>query len=88
MMDDFIIQFELLKNVQASICLDGDVPELLAGALTLIKCIHTQILLTGDKSGAAFFLEQINMAMNLPGHPLYEEVREMEKGIRELEDVE
>lgn len=78
MMDDFIIHFELLRNGQARICLDGDVQEILAGTLTLIKCAHHQILLSGDEPGAAFFLEQIGMAMNLPGHPLYEEVREME----------
>lgn len=77
-MDDYIIQFELLKNGQAQICLDGDVAELLAGTLTLIKCAHHQILLSGDERGAAFFLEQLGLAMNLVGHPLYEEVREME----------
>ena len=77
-MDDYIIQFELLKNGQARICLDGDVAELLAGTLTLIKCAHHQILLTGDEHGAAFFLEQLGLAMTIVGHPLYEEVREME----------
>lgn len=77
-MDNMIIQFELKKNGQARMRVDGDCAELLAGVLTLIKSIYLQTLLNCGETEAAFFLEQIGKAMNCPGHPFYEEVRGFE----------
>ena len=74
-MDELIISFELKRDGQAKICIDGDVQELLAGVLTMTKSIYQNILLN-DETGAEWFLQQIAKAMVCPDHPLYEEVRE------------
>lgn len=75
-MDDPIIEFELKRNGEARICLDGDVQELLAGVLTMTKSVYQQIQLNSGESTAEWFLQQMGKAMVCPDHPLYKEVRE------------
>ena len=75
-MDDLIIGFELKRNGQAKIAIDGDVRELLAGVLTMTKSIYQQIQLNSGEDSAEWFLQQIGRAMVITDHPLYKEVRE------------
>ena len=74
-MDDSILTFELKKNGQAKICVDGDIQELLAGVLTVTKSVYHSIHIN-DAAGAEWFLQQMGKAMVCPDHPLYKEVRE------------
>lgn len=75
-MDDLIIAFELKRDGQARISIDGDVQELLAGVLTMTKSIYQQILLNSGEDTADWFLVAIAKAMVCPDDPLYKEVRE------------
>lgn len=74
-MSDLLIEFEMKKNGKGRISVDGNVPELLAGVLVMIKDIYQSILLNGDEKDAEWFLQQIGNAMVCPDHNLYEEVR-------------
>ena len=74
-MGDSILNFELKKNGQAKICVDGDIQSLLAGVLTMTKSVYQSILLN-DAAGAEWFLQQMGKALVCPDHPLYKEVRE------------
>jgi hypothetical protein len=71
-----IIDFKVKKNGKAKICIDGDVKELYAAVLVLIKSLHHNILLNIDEAEAEHFLQQIGKAMVDPDYPLYKEVRE------------
>ena len=71
-----IIKFEVKKNGQTKIRVDGNVKDLYAAALVLIKSLHHNILLNIDESEAERFLQKIGEAMVDPDCPLYKEVRE------------
>lgn len=71
-----IINFELKETGEAKVEIDGNIPDLLAGVLTLIKSIYHQILLNDDEAGAEWFLQEMGKALVCPDHPLYTEVRE------------
>ena len=71
-----LILFELKKNGRGRICIDGSVPDLLAGTLTMVKDIYQQILLNDCEANAEWFLRQLGEAMLNPENPLYEEVRQ------------
>ena len=70
-----LILFDLKKNGRCRISIDGSVPDLLAGVLSLAKSIYHQILINGDEAGAEWFLKELGEAMINPDSPLYEEVR-------------
>ena len=70
-----IIAFELMKNGQCKISVDGSSDELIAGVLTMTKSVYQSILLN-DEAMAEWFLQQMGKAMVCPDHPLYKEVRE------------
>ena len=76
-MADYIIDFQVKKNGQGRINVDGNPEELLTGILTMTKSLYQQIRLI-DEEDAEWFLEQIGKAMVCPDHPLYKEVRENE----------
>ena len=71
-----LIVFKIKKNGKAKICVDGEVKDLYAAALVLIKSLHHNILLNIDESEAERFLQKIGEAMVDPDCPLYKEVRE------------
>ena len=71
-----MIDFKIKKNGNAKICVNGDVKELYAAVLVLIKSLHHNILLNIDESEAERFLQKIGEAMVDPDCPLYKEVRE------------
>ena len=75
-MADYIIKLNLKKNGKGSLAIDGNVPDLLAGVLTMVKSIHEDILLNSGETAANWFLEHLGEALTNPGSPLYEEVRE------------
>ena len=75
-MDDIIIAFELKKDGQAKISVDGNIQELLAGVLTMTKSVYQSILHNSGEAVAAWFLRQMGKAMVCPEFPLYKEVRE------------
>ena len=71
-----LIEFRLKHNGDSEINFDGEPFELLAGVLTLTKCIHQSILLNGNEYDAEWFRETMGRAMVCPDHPLYKEVWE------------
>ena len=75
-MNNRILSFEVKKNGQARISVDGNIPDLLAGTLTMVKSIYQTILLNDGEAEAEWFLEQMGKALVCPDHPLYKEVRE------------
>lgn len=75
-MPNRIIKFEVKKNGQSKICIDGDVKELYACVLVLIKSLHHNILLNFGDDEAEYFMRHIGAAMVDPDCPLYKEVRE------------
>lgn len=75
-MSKYVIDFKLKKNGHGSLAIDGNVPDLLVGVLTMVKSIRDDILLNSGETAANWFLEHLGEALTNPGSPLYEEVRE------------
>ena len=75
-MNNRILAFEVKKNGQARISVDGNIPDLLAGTLTMVKSIYQTILLNDDEAAAEWFLEEMGKALVCPDNPFYKEVRE------------
>ena len=75
-MVDYIIDFKLKKDGQGELAIDGNVPDLLACVLTMVKSIRDDILLNSGETAANWFLEHLGEALTNPGSPLFEEVRE------------
>ena len=71
-----LIEFRLKKNGKAALNLNGDIYDLTAGVLVMVKGIHQTILLNHSEADAKSFMEQLGMALTNPEHPLYKEVRE------------
>lgn len=71
-----IIKFEVKKNGQAKICVDGTTAELCTAVLVLIRSLHHNILLNLGEADAEKLLQQIGKAIVDPDHPMYKKVRE------------
>lgn len=72
-----LIEFRLNRNGDAdALNFNGEVAELLAGTLTMIRFMYHHIYLNGSKADAEWFHENMGRAMVCPDHPLYKEVWE------------
>lgn len=72
-----LIKFELSKTGEATIDFDGNIPDLTAGILTMIKTIYHTVLLNGGEIDAKWLVSQIVEAMTNPENPMYKEFYEV-----------